>query len=234
MNTFVRKVVTDLYKTQIKWVAIYLPIVYFTYIVLLIFLKELEIQSMSLLTFTFESATIFLFVCGILLSTIFLPHFIKHGISRSVYFRSAIYASTLITLTILGISAIGTWILEISSINLFKNVVLSTLGANSWLLALSSYFLTILLYFLSGIFIGLSFSRYGVIGGLSSILLAIIIIIGNDLLWSFNTLKPFVGLLNVSLSISHSIVALIGTISIIFIVFVIVYQMIKDIPIRHT
>lgn len=227
-----KKITVDLYFVQMKWVAWYLPIVYIAYFALVWFLHEPEIQSMSLLTFTFQTATIFMLVCGILSSTVFLPVFVKQGVSRKSYFQGAIFSSICLTITIIGITAILSWILSLFEINMFKDVVLSSLGANSWLLTIITYFLSVMIYYLVGWLIGTSFYRYSGSGGFMSIVASLIIISLNDLLWEFSTPKPLMGLLNINTPTPHIGFALIGSIAIAVISTMFVHKIVKDTPIK--
>lgn len=232
MSNIAKKVTIDLYTVQMKWVAWYLPIVYVLYFALVWFLKEPEIQEMSLLTFTFQTATIFMLVCGILSSTIFLPMFVKQGISRKSYFQGALFSSIALALTINGMSVLLTWIISLFNMTAFQNVELSSLGANSWALTTIAYIILVMLYFLVGWFIGSSFYRYGSSKGFIAIIIGLVAVTVNDLLWTFSTPKPFNGLLNMSLPTPPLAIAFIGSIVIATIATVLAHKVIKEMPIK--
>ncbi|WP_102335265.1 hypothetical protein [Salimicrobium jeotgali] len=227
-----KKIAFDLYSIQMKWVAWYLPIVYIAYLALVWFLNEPEIQSMSLLTFTFHTATIFLLVCGIILSAVFLPVFVKHGVSRKSYFQGAFFSAISLAITIIGITAILSWGLSLFETDIFKDVVLSSLGPNSWLLTIITYFISVMIYYSFGWLIGAAFYRYGGSGGFVSIVVAIIMVSLNDWFWEFGTPKPFMGLVNVGFSVPHVLISLAVSIVIATISIVSVYKIVKDIPIK--
>ncbi|WP_017754056.1 hypothetical protein [Calidifontibacillus oryziterrae] len=232
MNEIGKKVTVDLYLVQMKWVAWYLPIVYVCYFAIVWFLNEPEIRSISLLTFTFQTATIFMLVCGIISSSAFLRMYIKHGVTRKSYFQGALISSIGLAITIIGITAILTWVISLLKMNLLTEVVLSPLGINSWLLTSISYFIVIMIYFLTGWLIGLGFLRYGGSGGFVSIVIALIIVSLNDLLWAFNTPKPIMGLLNLNIPVPHVAIAIVGSIVIAVISTIIVHEIVKETPIK--
>lgn len=234
MNMFKtgKKIAFDLYALQMTWTAWYLPIVYITYFSLVWFLNEPEIQAMSLLTFTFQTATIFMLVCGILSSLIFLPTFMKHGVSRKSYFQGALLSSIALAITIIGITAILTWMISLFNLTAFKDVVLLPFSANSWLLMITAYIILVMIYFLVGWLIGSSFYRYGSSGGFIAIVIALIAVSVNDLLWTFSTPKPFIGLLNINLSTPPVAIALIGSMMIAIIATLLVHKVVKEIPIK--
>lgn len=227
-----KKIAIDLYSLQMTWTAWYLPIVYILYFSLVWFLNEPEIQSMSLLTFTFQTATIFMLVCGILSSIIFLPTFMKHGVSRKSYFQGALLSSIGLAITIIGMTAILTWMTSLFNLAVFKDVVLSSLGANSWLLTITAYIILVMIYFLVGWLIGSSFYRYGSSKGFIAIVIALIAVSANDLLWTFSTPKPFMGLLNLHLPTPPVAIALIGSMIIAIIATLLVHKVVKEMPIK--
>ncbi|WP_117170116.1 hypothetical protein [Paraliobacillus sediminis] len=232
MNKMGKKIAFDLYGIQMKWVAWCLPIVYVFYFVTVWFLDEPEIRSMSLLTFTFQSATIFILICGILSSLAFLPMYVKHGITRKSYFQGAILSSIGLAITIIGITTILTWLISLFKINVFKDVVLSSFEVNSWLVTIVSYTLVIMIYFIAGWLVGLGFYRYGGIGGFVSIVVALVIVSLNDLLWAFNTPKPVMGLFSLSIPVPPVAIAIVGSIVIASLSTILVYKIVKDTPIK--
>ncbi|KAB8128982.1 hypothetical protein F9U64_15570 [Gracilibacillus oryzae] len=232
MNETGKKVTVDLYAAQMKWIAWYLPIVYVFYFVLIWLLNEPGIRSMSLLTFTFQTATIFMLICGILSSLAFLPMYVKHGVTRKSYFQGAFLSAIGLAISLIGITAIFTWIISIFNMPLFNEVVLSSLGENSWLLTIISYILIVIVYFLAGWLIGLGFYRYGGSGGFVSILAALVIVFLNDLLWEFFTPIPVVGYLTLSLPVPNVAIAIAGSIILAVITAVLVHKIVKDTPVK--
>lgn len=232
MTEMGKKITVDLYAVQMKWVAWCLPIVYIFYFAVAWFLNEPEIRSLSLITFTFQAATIFMLVCGILSSLAFLPMYVKHGITRKSYFQGALLSSIGLAITIIGITAFLTWVISLFKINIFTEVVLSSLGENSWLLTITSYIIVVIIYFLAGWLVGLGFYRYGGAGGFVSIVIALAIISLNDLLWAFSTPKPIMGLLNLNIPVPHIAIAMVGSIVIGAIATIVVYRMVKETPVK--
>lgn len=227
-----KKIAVDLYSVQMKWVAWYLPIVYVFYFAVFWLQNGPEVRSMSLLTFTFQTATIFMLVCGILSSLAFLPMYVKHGITRKSYFQGAFLSSIGLTITIIGITAILTWILSLFNLNIFREVVLSSLGVNSWVLTSISYIIVVMIYFLAGWLVGLGFYRYGGSGGFVSIVVALVIVSLNDFLWAFNTPKPIMGLFNLNIPAPHVAIAIVGSIVIATITTILVHKIVKETPIK--
>lgn len=232
MNKTSKKVATDLYVAQMKWVAWFLPIVYIAYFALILFLNEPDISIMSLLTLTFQSTTIFMLVTGILSTIIFLPIFIKNGVSRKAYFQGALFAAFGLASTIIGISAILTWIISLADMDAFSKVELSPLGGNSWLATIAAYFVTVMIYFGVGWLIGTAFYRAGASKGIIAIATSLFIVTGNDLLWIFSTPKPFIGLLDINIPTPPIPIAIIGSITLAIITVIFVQKLVKDIPIK--
>lgn len=227
-----KKIAVDLYSVQMKWVAWYLPIVIVCYFAIVWFLNEPEIRAISLLTFTFQTATIFMLVCGILSSSLFLPMYVKHGVTRKSYFQGAFLSSIGLAITIIGITAILTWVISLFKMNVFTDVVLSSLGVNSWFLTSISYIIVVMIYFLVGWLIGLGFYRYGGYGGFVSIVIALVIVSLNDLFWAFNTPKPVTGLLNLNIPVPHVSIAIVGSIVLAVIATILIYKIVKETPIK--
>ncbi|MED4017773.1 hypothetical protein [Sutcliffiella cohnii] len=232
MSEMGKKITVDLYWAQMKWVAWYLPIVYIIYFAVVWFLNEPEIRSMSLLTFTFQTATIFMLVCGILSSLAFLPMYVKHGATRKSYFQGAFLASVGLAITIIGVTTVLTWIISLFKMNVFTDVVLSSLGENSWLLSIISYIIVVMIYFLAGWLVGLAFYRYGGSGGFVSILGALVIVSLNDLLWAFSTPKPIMGLFKLNIPVPPAAIAIVGSIVIAALTTIIIHKIVKETPIK--
>ncbi|WP_303969206.1 hypothetical protein [Sporosarcina ureae] len=232
MNEMGKKVAADLYLVQMKWVAWYLSIVYVMYFAIVWFINEPDIRSMSLLTFTFQTSTIFMLVCGILSSSVFLPLYVNHGVTRKSYFQGALVSAIGLASTIIGLTTILTWIVHVLKIDAFKEVVLSSLGVNSWIMTSIAYFLVVMMYSLVGWLIGLGFYRYGGIGGFVTIIAGLVIVSLNDLLWSFNTPKPLMGLLTYDFPVPNIVVAIVASFAIAAITVIAVYKVVKDTPIK--
>ncbi|ARK29868.1 hypothetical protein [Halalkalibacter krulwichiae] len=235
MNQLIKKVATDLYSVQMKWVAWYLPIVFVVYVALLAFVAEPELRTMSLLTFTFQTATIFMLVCGILASFVFLPVYIKQGVTRKTYFKATILSSIALATTIIVITAFATWVLTFFKryTTLFDEVVLSSLVVieGNWFLISFAYVIVIFIYYLAGWLISLGFYRYGAAGGFGFIAISLVLIFLTDIIWNLNTPKPIVGIIPIgSFSINIGI-AFILSLIIIAIVVTIVQKVTKDIAI---
>lgn len=234
MNEVGKKVAADLYLIQMKWVAWYLSIVYIAYFAIVWFINEPDIRSMSLLTFTFQTSTIFMLVCGILSSTVFLPLYVKNGVTRKSYFQGVLLSAIGLAITIIGLTTILTWIVHVLNIDVFREVVLSSLGVNSWFMTSIAYFLVVMMYSLVGWLIGLGFYRYGGMGGFVTIMASLVIVSLNDLLWSFNTPKPLMGLLTYHIPVPTIAVAIIASFAIAAITAIAVYKVVKDTPIKIT
>ncbi|MDT8860235.1 hypothetical protein N0O92_08310 [Alkalihalobacillus sp. MEB130] len=236
MSKLVQKVTTDLYSIQMKWVAWYLPIVYILYLVVLVFVLEPEIQAMSLLTFTFQTATIFMLVCGILSSFVFLPIYVKHGVTRKTYFQATILSSLALVITIMTITALVTWVFTLfdGSIGIFNNVQLSLLSTADpkWFLTILSYCIVIFIYFLAGWLISLGFYRYGAAGGFGCIAAALVFISVTDLFYNFKTPKPIVGIFPQVTLTSQIGIAIAFSLLIIAVVIAFVHKITKDIAIK--
>ncbi len=234
MREMGKKVAVGLYLEQMKWVLWYLPIIYVFYFILVRFVNEPEIRSISILTFTFQTATIFMLVCGILSSFVFFSQYVKYGVTRISYFQGLFLSVIFLAITINGISLILAWVISLFNLNLFKDVTLSSFGENSWALTMFTYTIIVMIYYLTGWLVSIAFYRFGGFGGLISVVVAFVIIVLNDLLWEFSTPKPFIGFLQFNKVVSQVTIALAGSIIIAAILTILVYKIIKETPIKVT
>lgn len=234
MNRLIQKVSTDLYVAQMKWVAWFLPSVYLVYVLILTFLNEPEIRAMSLLTFTFQTTTIFLLVCGILSCWLFLPWYVKHGIPRKVYFQATLLSAIGLSITIITITAFVTFGLTLLGdyTSLFDEVVLSSIAESNWVLTILAYILVAFIYFLAGWVISLGFYRYGGSGGFVSIIISVLFIFLNDLLWNLNTPKPIVGIWSIEFPSINIAISFLGSILLVIIAGTIIQKKTSDVPIK--
>ncbi|RNA70130.1 hypothetical protein [Alteribacter keqinensis] len=236
MNDTIKKASTVLYSTQMKWAAWYLPIVYIVYILVISFVPEPEVKEMSLLTFVFQTATIFMLVCGILSCFAFLTLFVKQGLTRRTYFLATSLSGIALAVSIIIITAVVTWLLTFTErfTTLFDNVTLSTIGGTEpqWVLTVISYILVIFIYFLAGWLISAGFYGYGASGGFATIAAALILVFVTDFFWNFNTPQPVAGLLPVEFQGASVIVSLASSIILITLILFAIRKLTKRIRIK--
>lgn len=124
---------------------------------------------------------IFMLVVGILSVPSFLSFYVKIGITRKHHFTGAALSSALLSSILMVIAVLVAGIEQL----LAPTDVVTFLGINSsWILIFIIFTLNIFVYYIAGWLIGAGYYGYGGWGVLYSIIGALVIIFGMDLLWA--------------------------------------------------
>lgn len=195
------KIATDLSWILLTWSAWFLSIVFIVYLVLRMIGGDVEINQQALsqqsfLTFAYRPAKVYMLVIGIISISSFLPFFVKQGITRKDYFVGSAISSVIVSfilMTMAGIVAI------VEKIFIPTRETASFLGPDaSWFLIIAIFSLNILVYFMAGWLIGSGFYRFGGLGGMLYIVMAVVVVSISDILWEFELKNPIKNLLDFS------------------------------------
>jgi len=104
----IKKVASDMYIEQMKWSVWFIGIMMTVYIALNIAVKLFDIDFIdNLLRFSEGSSIIYMFVIGIIAGSIFLPQFLKLGVTRRRVFYGTVVAALLISVSLPLIFVLG-------------------------------------------------------------------------------------------------------------------------------
>lgn len=204
------KVASDMFFVQGMWAAGFLGVMLIVQIIKIVTATFSDHEVNAFFDATFIAANIFMLVIGIISAIGFIPHYVGNGVTRKDYFKGAILGTIGLSIAIPIVSAIVTSLfsLILNLLNLRINIVSFENNVNdpdgniighlvtsvifsphielssSWLLAILIFALNIFTYYCAGWLIGSAFSRWGVIGGLLSIVIGFIVIQAEDILLS--------------------------------------------------
>lgn len=163
----------DMYQEQMKWTIWYLAFVLFAqiaHIILVYYYIYDDSTVRGFLTFLFDSAKVYMMVIGVISVYSFLSYYVGQGVTRKDYFKGSVLAALGLTVTIILLSTVFTY-LQYGALEMFQlSHLLSDefLDGNRWDLMIH-YLLSIFIYYLSGYLVGIGFYRYHWIAGLGFI-----------------------------------------------------------------
>lgn len=184
-NSTTTKVATDLFAIQMNWALWFVGIVFIVYLVLPIFITDVESLNLAFPAFIFQSTKIFMLVIGILSCFSFLAYFVGNGITRKEYYIGSavsafgIAAGILIIATVLQgvLLLVGTFTAYTPNTGHGMDWNVSSV----WLIPMVIYIMSTLAFYVSGWLISIGFYRYGGFGGFLAIIGAIIYVSLSDL-----------------------------------------------------
>jgi hypothetical protein len=238
-----RKVAVNMTFMQLSWAVWFMSIVLVAYIVIPLFLVEMNTSNKlgdlfasiwtgnwddmesntgtrSYIDFLSHPAKIFMLVCGILSVANFLSFFVKQGITRKHYFYGSVVASFVVSVVI----ALFAGVVHLIELTVFTNDL--NFGS-TWLFATVMYMMQIVTYYGAGLLIGAGFYRYNAGGGMLFIVLAISLVFIVEVLWK----QGLSGLISVSASWEVLLLCL-STSILLAIALIIVRMMTKRITIK--
>ncbi|WP_178022282.1 hypothetical protein [uncultured Paenibacillus sp.] len=168
------RVAADMSWLQLTWSAWFISFVILAYALI-------EINAQNFITFAFQPSKVFMLVIGIISVSGFLSFFARFGVTRKAYFYGSSLAAATVALVLMGgVGVIGSlqhWLIPAPE-------KVSFLGENaSWLLTMIVYVLNALMYYLAGYVIGVGFYRFGKLGGMLYIVLALGVLFASEAMW---------------------------------------------------
>lgn len=190
MSKRIKMLTIDLFKDQLSWSIVYMSIMLVIYLGLQIIGRMLNnsINVTSIFEFSLTSGLIYLFVIGIIASSVYVPKSVAFGISRKEYGISFTITAILLSFTIpLLFLLLG--VIEFGVVKLFNFSVNFPTIQETVSLYYTFAFNNVTWYLLGGI-IHLSFYRFHWLIGLGSIFLSFINVTIQTIIWEkgFNNL----------------------------------------------
>ena len=215
------RVASDMSWLQLTWAAWFICFVTLAYALI-------EVNAQNFITFAFQPSKVFMLVIGIISVSGFLSFYARFGVTRKAYFYGSSLASAMVALVLMGgVGVLGSlqhWLIPAPE-------KVSFLVENaSWLLTVIVYILNALVYYLAGYVIGAGFYRFGKLGGMLYIVLALILLFASEAMWDLE-LKD---LLNRVVYIGHLPVwgSMLGTLLVVGIALGMLWATIKRVRIK--
>jgi hypothetical protein len=208
-------------------------------------------------TNTLTSGMVYVLIIGIISAAIFLPLYVHQGVTRRDYYIGSAFAAFGLSIMIVAVAFIlnglesfivnvmdlpityQTIVEEEMEANIIANIVLTVvsptflnLDSLPWIVYLAVIALRLFMFYLIGWFIAAGFYHSGVITGLGSILLSIILISGFDLFWQANQNNILAKYLSLELQSFSPYAALLLSIIVIGIVLLLIRILTKKVPIK--
>jgi hypothetical protein len=185
-KTMISRITGDMFTEQLKWSVWFISIILVLHIVAVGFITDIDNNINNLFGFSYYSTPVFMLVIAIIAGSLYLPFYVRYGVTRKEYFIGA-------TLGAFGLSVALTSIFAVLSV--IENVMyrlfdiqktLEPIAANmqdNWLLMIGVYILNVFAYYLIGWLINVSFYHFGWLVGMGFILLSIAIAALHGFLW---------------------------------------------------
>lgn len=181
------KAVPALIKEQFKWTLWFLGILYLIRIAahfFEMFFSEAEF-NIALLNFAYEPSKIYMLVIGLISVYTFLGFCIDYGLTRKHYYQAAFLSAAVISVVITVV---------IAALNLIDTIIFGTNAAVFYLTEAdtllgvllpggAAYFITVLLYYLLGMFVASGFYRFGWLTGLGFIAIGLFCLLIESIIW---------------------------------------------------
>ncbi|WP_062049795.1 hypothetical protein [Bacillus sp. JCM 19034] len=211
-NSIRSKVTMDLLSIQFKWSCWFIPIVFLIYLCSVWFVPEVRERDISFIAFSYEASKIYMLVIGIMVFLAMFSHFMKFGVTRKDYFVGSALAAVALSLFHIITSAIITTVVGLSEA-FSKDYHLSFIEPNTHLVVLIvTLSLTLISYYVAGWIIAIGFYRYGGLGGLGFIVIALVYIALIDIFWGRELLDTLSTNLPITISQMPIYVSLFSTV----------------------
>ncbi len=204
------KIASDVFWFQLKWTIPFFSIILLVHLIqnAPVFTKGQPLQDFLLTSYI--SSNIYMFIIGIISAAVFLPFYVKNGLTRKDYFKSAILGSSglavalvLASAMIAGIEHLVIQMIDfpygIESINVLQDakdtdnnvIAIIVTGmlfspiidpGHGWVLTLFLFSVNLFTYFVMGWMIGAAFYRMKLIG-FAVLALFIFLLRIRDIIW---------------------------------------------------
>lgn len=201
-NSVAAKVTRDLFLTQMKWAVWFVGIVFLVYLIVPLFVTDVDAFNLNFLAFIFQSTKIFMLIIGILSCYAFLGYFVGNGITRKDYFIGSCTAAFGIAVGIMVLASILQGALHL--VGMFTDYTPNTAHGDAirvesaWVIPFVVYTLSVAVYYVAGWLISIGFYRYGVFGGTVAIIAAVIFGAALDLSWEGERSLQLFGFIRIS------------------------------------
>ncbi len=187
------KIARDITWILLSWSAWFVPILVIVYVAFKIMGGEVEINQQNIdqvtfFTFAYHPSKIFMLVIGIIHVSGFLPFFAKQGVTRRDYFFGSGISSVLVSLMLMISAGLVTLVENILFPVIETEFIIS--AEAPWYLTATVFTLNLLVYFMAGWLIGAGFYRFGGIGGMLYIAIAIVMVLFSSMFWEGEEKHP--------------------------------------------
>ncbi|GEK57968.1 hypothetical protein CHL76_06160 [Marinococcus halophilus] len=227
------KAVPLIIKEQLKWTLWFLGILYLVRVAahfINLFFLGAEF-NIVLLNFAYEPSKVYMLVIGLVSVYTFLGFCIEHGLTRRHYYQAALLSSAAIALVITAAIAV---------FNLMDTVIFNTNASVFYLIdtdtlfevllpGSAAYFVTVLLYYLLGMFIASGFYRFGWLTGLGFIAAGILFLLIESLIWGTEFVLFDIGVITEGLPVFSAVLA---TAFLAGVVYTVSAKSLKDTPVK--
>lgn len=204
------KVASDMFFVQGIWAVGFLGILLMIQVIKTVTSIANDGTVNTFFVSAFVASNIFMLVIGIISAVGFIPHFVSNGVTRKDYFKGTIAGTAVLALAIPIVSSLVTIVFSLilkllnmqPQLQSMRNIESDPDGSlvadfilsivftpyvdysTNWLLAILVFALNIFTYYIAGWLIGAAFSRFGVVSGILSVVLAFVLILAEDRLLS--------------------------------------------------
>ncbi len=230
-NSASPKIAKDTFLIQLNWAIWFISIVFAIFVVVRVFFNHTDVIDVNFLSIALPPSKIFMLVTGIMVCFTFLEYFISLRATRKQFFKGIVLSSIGVAIVI----TVFTFILQGLAYVLgeFTPLNLGQLGVfeNEGILFIVQHIMMLIAYYSAGWIISIGFYRYG-IGGLLFVLIGLAVISGVELLWEGNLSNTILNWLNVQVSSLNFFTALLLSIALISLSYLIVKRVTNRVPIK--
>lgn len=180
------QVMKDLFMEQLKWGRWCILATIIIHVLMAVFATNADGSIYNLIEFSYSITSFYMLVIGIVAGFIFLPFYVKQGVTRKEYYVGSTISTILLSVTLAALFGILS-IIENYIFNIFNykfnsgGIIASANG--SMLLTLVLFSLNIFTYYLIGWLINVGFYRYKNLLGVGFVILAICLLFLHGFLW---------------------------------------------------
>lgn len=186
INSKTIKVFKYLYMEQLKWGVWFILANIIIHVVMAVFALKADDLLKNLFEFSYNPTSFYMLVIGIIAGFMFLPFYVKQGVTRKDYYIGSVLSSIALSVTLSAlfgtISAIENMIFNNFNYTFEYEAII--LNANSnWLIFFFLYSINIFTYYLLGWLINVGFYRFKGLIGVGFVLVAILLLFIHGFLW---------------------------------------------------
>ncbi|WP_342387997.1 hypothetical protein [Salinicoccus bachuensis] len=229
MNNKLKLATMDFSKEIAKWTMWYLPVMAVIYILVSLFLNEVEVNEMSFYAMASSANRIFMLVAGIMAVFMFLELAISVGLTRKTFLNSMLLTGGVITIGLAAVTGIISLILGLMP--WFGDGIVAPGATGGPVVNVIGHLLTTYVFFLAGFIISIGFYR-GFLGGMISIVLSIGIAIAIDSMWTWQTSGTVFNMEMAGYGSSNLLLTIIFSLLLVFFTIAILQSLIRSVPVK--
>lgn len=235
-SSIAAKVTRDLFLTQMKWAVWFVGIVFLVYLIVPLFVTDVDAFNLHFLAFIFQSTKIFMLVIGILSCYAFLGYFVGNGITRKDYFIGSAASAVGVAVGIMALASVLQGVLHI--VGMLTDYTPSTGHGDAisvesaWLIPFVVYSLSVVMYYVAGWLVSIGFYRYGGFGGFITIISALIYVMMTDMSWEGERSLQLFGFIRISLPELPLPLAMVTTVGLLVLGLWVLRKLTKRVPVK--